>query len=174
MEETNGEVTLRYPNREKAESKATKVVITIVLLISAGLIAVITAGGWAKLEGAQIVSIFYILVYLVMAYYVSNWTRGVLPLAAALAVIFTTFAVVAAPAWFARDKAGLVDPALPPALLGMLTLVLIVVQLALVVVAMRGFSQQWQVEVEVHDGYEIDRQGNRTETEKSSVAGGWA
>jgi lysylphosphatidylglycerol synthetase-like protein (DUF2156 family) len=174
VEETTSEVTLRYPNREKAESKASKFAIVIVLLISAALIAIITAGGWAKLEGAQIVSVFYVVVYLVMAYYVSRWNRGVLPLAAALAVIFTTFAVVAAPAWFARDKAGLVDPALPPSVLGMLTIALIVVQLLLIFVSMRGFAQQWQVEIEVHDGYEIDSTGKRTETEKSSVAGGWA
>ena len=172
MEETTGEVELRYPNREKAESKATKAAVMVVLLASAVLIAIITFGGWAKLEGAQIVSLFYIFVYVVMAYYVSRWNRGVLPIAAALAVIFTTFAAVAAPAWFARDKAGLDDPALPPAILGLLTIVLIGVQVLLVLVSMRGFAQQWQVEVEVHEGYGVP--GDADRTDKPSVAGGWA
>ena len=171
MEETTGEVEIRYPNREKAESKATKFAVVLVLLASAALIAIITFGGWAKLEGAQIVSIFYILVYVAMAYYVSRWNRGVLPIAAALAVIFTTFAAVAAPAWFARDKAGLVDPALPPSLLGLLTIVLIGVQILLVLVSMRGFAQNWQVEVEVHEGYGLP--GDEPK-EKTSVASGWA
>ncbi len=171
MEETTREVEIRYPNREKAESKATKFAVVLVLLASAALIAIITFGGWAKLEGAQIVSIFYILVYVVMAYYVSRWNRGVLPMAAALAVIFTTFAVVAAPAWFARDKAGLADPALPPALLGLLTIVLIAVQILLVIVSMRGFTQNWQTEVEVHEGYGLP--GDEPK-EKTSVASGWA
>jgi hypothetical protein len=87
-------------------------------------------------------------------------------------VIFTSFAVVAAPAWFARDKAGLVDPALPPSLLGLLTVILIAVQLLLVIVAMRGFSQQWQVEVEVHEGYGLEDEADRGD--RPSVAGGWA
>src|SRR5665809_73704 len=65
---------------------------------------------------------------------------------------------VAAPAWFARDKDGLADPALPPGLLGLLVLVLIAVQILLIVFAMRGFQQEWSVEVEEghheDDGYQ--------------------
>ena len=44
-----------------------------------------------------------------------------LPVAAALAILFAVVAAVAAPGWFERDKAGFDDPMLEPALLGMLT-----------------------------------------------------
>jgi hypothetical protein len=37
------------PNREKAQSKSMKAVIAFVLLVSAGMIFVITIGGWERL-----------------------------------------------------------------------------------------------------------------------------
>ncbi len=94
----------------------------------------------------------YIIVYLVMAFAVARWSRGVLPVAAALAIIFCVFCAVAGPAWFDRDKAGFDDPALDPSLLGLLTLILIPVQLLLTAFAMQAFQQQWNVEVEVTAG----------------------
>ena len=150
------DTVILHPNRDKAESKATKAAVILLLLVSAGLIAIITAGGWAKLQGAQMISIAYVLVYVLMAYYVSRWQRGVLPVAAALAILFAVVAAVAGPAWFDRDKAGFADPALDPAILGLLTIILVPVQLLLIVFAMRGFQQQWNVEVEV-DENEADR-----------------
>ena len=100
------DAVLTHPNRDKPESKATKAIIVLLLLATAGLVAIVTLGGWSVLQGAQPVAFAYILVLLVMAYYVYNWNRGVLPVAAALATLFTVLALVAAPAWFARDKAG--------------------------------------------------------------------
>ena len=143
------DTVLVRPNRDKTESKATRAIVVLLLLVSAGLILIVTAGGWSKLQGAQIVAIAYIIVYAVMAFYVARWNRGVLPVAAALAVLFTVFAAVAGPAWFDRDKAGFADPALDPAMLGLLTVILIPVQLLLAAFAMRGFQQKWNVEVEV-------------------------
>jgi hypothetical protein len=87
-----------------------------------------------------------VLVYLLFAYYVTRWNRGVLPVASALSVILIIFCAVAAPAWFARDKDGFESPALPESLLGLLTLSLIPVALLLIVFAMRGFQQHWNVE----------------------------
>jgi hypothetical protein len=142
------DVVVEHPNREKAESKATKAAITLLLLVSAGLIAIITFGGWSVLQGAQPVAFAYLILNLVMAWYVSRWNRGVLPVAAALAVLFAVIAAVAGPAWLARDKDGFETPALDPAFLGLLTLILVPVQLLLVAAAMRGFSQKWNVEVE--------------------------
>jgi presenilin-like A22 family membrane protease len=146
--EASGAVTIRHPNREKAESKATKAMVVLLLLASAGLVAIITGGGWSDLQGAQFVAIATVLIYLLMAYYVARWNRGVLPVASALAVLIAVLAAIAAPAWFARDKAGLHDPALPPSLLGTLCIVLVVVSLLLIAFAMRGFQQAWNVEVE--------------------------
>jgi hypothetical protein len=145
-----GEV--QHPNREKASSRAAKTAVIFLLLVSAALIALVTLGGWSELQGAKPVAFAYIVLYLVMAYYVSRWNRGVLPVAAALAVLFAVIAAVAGPAWFARDKTGFQDPALDPAMLGLLTLILVPIQLLLVAFAMRAFSQKWNVEVEVRSG----------------------
>jgi hypothetical protein len=143
------DTVLVHPNRDKAESKATKAAVILLLLASAGLILVVTLGGWSELQGAQVVSFGYVAVYVGMAFFVSRWNRGVLPVAAALAILFAVVAAVAGPAWFDRDKAGFNDPALDPSLLGLLTLILVPVQLLLIAFAMRGFQQQWNVEVEV-------------------------
>jgi hypothetical protein len=88
-------------------------------------------------------------VFVAMAYFVSRWNRGVLPVAAAIAILFAVVAAVAGPAWFERDKEGFDDPALEPSILGLLTLILVPVQLLLIAFALRGFQQQWSVEVEV-------------------------
>src|SRR3954462_14021314 len=96
-EDDNGEDRVIYhPNQEKASSKATKAIVVLLLLVSAGLTLLITVGGWSNLQGAKIVSIFFILVFLVMAYYVSRWVRGVLPLAAGLSILLGVFAAIAA------------------------------------------------------------------------------
>ena len=157
------EVRIDHPNRDKAESKATKAIVVLLLLTSAGLVLVITLGGWSELQGAQPVAFAYVIVSLVMAYYVARWNRGVLPVAAALAVLFAVVAAVAGPAWFDRDKAGFADPTLEPSILGLLTIILVPVQLLLLAFAMRGFTQKWNVEVEVRTdepgGYDSDEYG---------------
>ena len=137
------------PNRVKSEAKVTRVLVAIVLLISAALILIITLGGWKVLQGAQPVAFVVIIIYVVMAFYVSQWNRGLLPVAAAIAVLFAVIAAVSAPAWFDRAKDGFTDPALSPDILGLLTVILVPVQLLLLAFAMRGFSQKWNVEVEV-------------------------
>ena len=142
------EVRIEHPNREMASSKATRAVVIFLLLVSAALVAIVTVGGWSALQGAQGVQVAYIVLYLVMAYYVARWNRGVLPVAAALAIILLIFAAVSGPAWFDRDKTGFDDPALDSGLLGLITLLIVPVQLLLIAFAMRGFTQEWNVEVE--------------------------
>ena len=163
-EEHDDDRVIHHPNREKGGSKATKAGTILLLLASAALTAIITVGGWDVLEGAQIVSIFYILIFLVMAFFVARWNRGILPLAAAFAIVLLVFAAIAAPGWFDRDSTGYEDSALPPGLLGLLTLILIPVEFLLIVFAMRGFSQKWNVEVEMsrdeHD--RMHREGRGT------------
>jgi len=100
----------------------------------------------------QPVSLAYVLIYLIMAYYVTRWSRGVLPMAAALAILLGIFAAIAGPEWFDRDKTGFSDPALPAGVLGLLTLLIVPVQVLLIAFAMRGFQQAWNVEVEVPVG----------------------
>jgi hypothetical protein len=138
------------PNRERPEAKTTKGIISFVLLVSAGLLVVITIGGWSRLEGASVgvITLVWAGLYVLFAFLVARWNRGVLPVASVLAIIMTIFAIVAAPAWFARDKTGLSGPALPSDFLGLLTILVIPIQLLLITVAMLGFNQNWHVEEE--------------------------
>jgi hypothetical protein len=157
------EPIIEHPNREKAASKATRAVVFLLLIASVVLMAIVTIGGWKVLEGAKILQVAYILLYLLIAFYVLRWNRGVLPVTAALAIILLIFAAVAGPAWFERDKTGFTNPAIGENVLGMVTLILIPVQVLLIAFAMRGFQQAWNVEVERHaDGSSTDAGGRRT------------
>jgi hypothetical protein len=152
---TSGEprtgVVITHPNRDKPVVQATRATVVILLLVSAGLILVVTIGGWSVLEGAVAIQIVYIAVYLTLAFFAARWNRGVLPVAAALAVLLGIFALVAGPAWFNRDKPGFAQPALNAGLLGLITLLIVPVQILLVAFAMRGFNQGWNVELERRD-----------------------
>jgi hypothetical protein len=140
-----------HPNRHKPVVRSTRAAVILILLASAALVLIITVGGWKVLEGAWIVQIGYIVVYLLLAYFAGRWNRGVLPVAAVLAVLLAAFALVAAPSWVARDKAGYAQPALSAGLLGLLTFIIVPLQILLIVFAMRGFSQGWNVELERAD-----------------------
>lgn len=138
------------PNRVKAEAKTMKAVIAFVLLVSAALLLIITIGGWDRLLGTSVavMTILWAVLYLLFAFLVMRWSRGILPVAAALAMILAIFAAIAAPHWFARSKDGLESPALPEDLLGLLTVIVAGVQVLLTIVSMIGFSQNWHVEEE--------------------------
>jgi lysylphosphatidylglycerol synthetase-like protein (DUF2156 family) len=155
--QTSADVVITHPNRDKPVVQATRATVILLLLVSAALVLIITVGGWSVLEGAVPVQIAYILIYLVLAFYASRWNRGVLPVSAALAVLLTIFALVAGPSWFNRNKSGFVQPGLNAGLLGVLTLLVVPVQILLIAFAMRGFSQGWNVELEQRarhaDGY---------------------
>jgi hypothetical protein len=144
-------VVITHPNRDKPVVQATRAVVIVLLLASAALVLIVTVGGWSVLEGAIPVQIGYIAVYLTLAFFAARWNRGVLPVAAALAVLLAIFALVAGPAWFARDKSGFAQPDLNAGLLGLLTLLIVPVQMLLVAFAMRGFNQGWNVELERRD-----------------------
>jgi presenilin-like A22 family membrane protease len=141
-------VTITHPNRDKPVVQATRATVVLLLLVSAGLVLIITIGGWSVLQGAAFVQIAYVIAYVTMAFYAARWKPGVLPIAAGFAVLLAIFALVAGPAWFSRDKAGFAQPAINAGLLGLLTLLLVPVQMLLVAFAMRGFSQGWNVELE--------------------------
>ena len=146
------EIVIDYPNRERAANRATKAVVVLLLVASAVLEAVVAIGGWDVLAGMQVPLIVLIALNLVIAFFVARWNSGVLPVAAALAMVMAIFAAVAAPAWLDRDKAGYTDPLLEAGLLGIVTLLIVPVQVLLIGFAMRGFAQRWNVEVErVHE-----------------------
>jgi presenilin-like A22 family membrane protease len=141
-------VIITHPNRDKPVVQGTRAIVVLLLLVSAGLVLIVTVGGWSVLEGAAPIQIGYIIVYLTLAFYAVRWKPGVLPIAAALAVLLAIFALVAGPAWFNRDKTGFAQPDINAGLLGLLTLLLVPVQMLLVAFALRGFSQGWNVELE--------------------------
>jgi hypothetical protein len=81
----------------------------------------------------------------------------------ALAIILLIFAAIAAPEWFERDKNGFSTPesvfgstGLESSTIGLLTTLLIPLQVALIFFAVQGFRQDWHVEVERPVG-ELDR-----------------
>jgi lysylphosphatidylglycerol synthetase-like protein (DUF2156 family) len=144
-------VIVTHPNRSKPVVQATRATVVVLLLVSAALVLIVTVGGWSVLESAVPVQIAYIAVSVVFAFFAARWNRGVLPIAAALAVLLGIFALVAGPSWFARDKSGFAQPALNAGLIGVLTLLIVPVQMLLIAFAMRGFSQGWNVELERRD-----------------------
>jgi presenilin-like A22 family membrane protease len=158
-DDTRDDVWIEHPNRKKATSKVTRLIVVVLLLASAGLLAIITWGGWAMLEGAKALQIAYIVFYLAMAFFVLRWSRGVLPLTAAMAIIMLIFAAVSTPQWFDRDKAGFANPNLDESIIGLLTALMVPLQILLIAFAMSGFRQAWNVEVERHpdDEDEPDR-----------------
>jgi FtsH-binding integral membrane protein len=145
---TQGDVIVTHPNRSKPAVQATRTVVVALLLVSAALVLIVMVGGWRALEGNVPVLVGYVAVYLAMAFFAARWNRGVLPLAAALAVLLLIFAGVSAPSWFARDKSGFAQPALNAGLIGVITVAIIPVQILLIAFAMRGFQQGWNVELE--------------------------
>ncbi|MGH3156319.1 MAG: hypothetical protein ACRDNF_07085 [Streptosporangiaceae bacterium] len=151
-----------HPNRDRAVCVLTKLVVALILLASAALVLAITLGGWSKLQGMEPVSFIWAAVYVVIAFYiVTRWARGLLPIAAALGILLLVMAVIAAfgldgTSWSARARAGFAAPhslfggqGFGTDLLGTLTAILIPVQLTLIVAAMIGFAQGWNVELEV-------------------------
>ncbi len=150
-----GEVRPGYelwrPNREKPASVTTKWLIVLMLLATAVLAAIITIGGWSLLKGGSgmgTVCAIYAILYAFFALLVARWSRGILPLVAALSMILAIFCVVGAGSWFERDKAGFAEAGLSSSVLGTLVIVLGLLQLILIGFALFGFSQEWHVEEE--------------------------
>jgi lysylphosphatidylglycerol synthetase-like protein (DUF2156 family) len=164
-DENEDDRVIYHPNQEKASSKATKAIVVLLLIVSAVLTLLITVGGWSNLQGAKIFSIFFIIVFFVMAYFVAKWTRGVLPLAAGLSVILGVFAAIAAFGtgnWFDRSHDGYNHSGLPPDLIGLLCVVLLPVLVLLIVFSMRAFAQKWNIEIEMsREEFERKHRGGR-------------
>ena len=140
------------PNREKPQSVTMKFVIVLLLVVSAAIAGIVTICGWSLLQGGAsmgiICLIFYVVLYLLFAYLVARWQRGVLPVAAAWAVLLVIFCAVGANSWFSRDKVGFDEALIPVPLIGLLVVILIPLQIALMALAMIAFNQEWQVEEE--------------------------
>lgn len=157
--------TVIHPNRDKVAAKTMKAIVVLILLVSVGLMLIITFGGWSKLQGLKPLNFAWCILYLVIAYEVWRWNRGVLPIAAALAILLLLVALIAgtgqfgsasATSWFDRSQTGFAAPqsifgskGLSPDFLGLMVVLLIPVQVLLIVFGMRAFTQGWNVEIEV-------------------------
>jgi hypothetical protein len=142
------DVVIEHPNRRKPASQLARLVVIVLLIVSAALVLIVSIGGWDTIEGAKPIQLAFVVIYVVFALFVARWARGVLPMIAALAVILGIFGAVAAPAWFDRDKDGFTDPAIASGVLGLLCVLIVALQVALLLSAMIGFRQAWNVEVE--------------------------
>ncbi len=167
--------TVVFPNREKAASKTVKLIVTVILIVSAAILLVLTAGGWSKFQGLKAVNIIWALLYIVMAFYImTRWTRGLLPMAAGLGILMLLLALVAGTgvtgaSWVDRDRAAFGAAhslfgagGLSAGALGFFTILLIPVQALQIMFAMIGFTQGWNVETEMpideaeEKGYKVD------------------
>jgi len=129
----------------------TKFVIAFLLAATAVVAVIVTIGGWALLSGGGgmgIVCLVFAALYGLFALRVARWSRGTLPVAAALSMILAIFCAVGANSWFARDKAGFEEALLPSSLLGLLVVILVLLQIVIVAAALYAFNQDWHVEEE--------------------------
>jgi hypothetical protein len=151
-----------FPNREKAASKLMKMIVTVVLLVSVGLLLILTIGAWSQLEGMKPLNFFWCIGYLIIAFYILvRWSRGMLPMAAGLALLLLMVAIAAAvgfngTSWFDRSHVGFAraqtlfgGEGLTADTIGTITVLLIPVQVLLIAVALGAFAQGWNVEQEV-------------------------
>ena len=157
--------TVIHPNRDKVLCKVTKAIVVLILLVSVGLMLMVTFGGWSKLQGLKPVNFAWCLVYLICAVYIFRWNRGLLPIIAAFAILLLMVVLIAgtgqfgsasATSWFDRSKSGFAGAqsifggtGFTPDTLGLLVVLLIPVQVLLILFAMQGFAQGWNVELEV-------------------------
>ena len=146
---TAPELVIEHPNRKTRAARVTRALVVTLLLASAGIVLVVAAGGWDQLEVTRGVTIAVAVLDVVLAVLVARRQRGVLPVAAAVAVAVATFGAAAGPAWFERDQPGFADSALDPTVLGLLCLLLVPVGLLLAALALSGFRQAWHVAMEV-------------------------
>ena len=154
--------TVVFPNREKASSKLMKALVTLILLVSVGLLLIVTIGGWSQLEGMKPLNFFWCIAYLIIAFYIFvRWSRGMLPIAAGLGVLLLMIALVAGlglsgTSWFDRSHAGFAPAqslfggnGLSADTLGTVTLLIVPVQILLIIFSLQAFAQGWNVEQEV-------------------------
>jgi hypothetical protein len=142
-------VEITHPNRDKAVVRATRATVIVLLLASVAMLLIVSIGGSEAMETTVLpIQYFFVLVYLLIAYLALRWRRGALPVGSALAVLLAIFALVGGSYWFERNHSYFAASTLNPSLLGVITFAIVPVQILLIVFAMRGFSQGWNVELE--------------------------
>jgi hypothetical protein len=171
--------TVIHPNRDRVICKLTRIFVVIVLLISVALMLAVTVGGWSKLEGMTPINFVWCALYVVIAFFIARWARGLLPIAGVLGLLLLAIALIASvgfggTSWFDRSNASYGaahalggGQGLSSDTIGTLVLLLVPVELVLILVAVVGFAQGWNVELEVPDEEAAARRsggGGRQET----------
>src|SRR5215218_561968 len=142
---------LWHPNREKAEVVTTKFVIVFLMAATAAIAALVTIAGFSVMTGGAgmgAICLIYAVLYAFFAYRTARWSRGVLPVAAALSMILAIFCAVGADSWFNRDRGGFEEAAFSSSLVGLLVVVLGLLQIVLIAAVLYAFNQEWHVEEE--------------------------
>jgi hypothetical protein len=125
------------------------------MLVSVALMLILIVGGWSKLQGMKPLDFLWCIAYLVLAFYIATrWARGLLPITTGLAVLLLIVVVIAGTgatgtSWFDRSNPGFAAAGLSADFLGLITILLIPVQLLLIFFTMLAFAQGWNIEVEV-------------------------
>ncbi len=145
---SDDDIVVEHPNREKASSKATRVIVVVLILVSALLMLIVQIGGWEVASGMAMLSFMLVAIYLTLAWFIAKWSKGMLPVAAGAAAIVLTNALVAVPSWSNRHAVGFTIDTMSPAVLAAICAVLVPLQILLAFFALRGFRQDWNVEVE--------------------------
>jgi hypothetical protein len=150
-----------HPNRDRFVCKVTRLLVVAILLLSIAIMLTVTVGGWSKLQGETPINFVWCAIDLVLAVFILRWSRGLLPIAAGVALLLLIIAVIAAAglggtSWFDRSGHGFAfahalggGRGLSADTIGTLLVALIPVSIALALVAMIGFAQGWNVEQEV-------------------------
>lgn len=138
---------VEYPNREKPASRTMRMVVVAILVLSGVLITITTLRGWDLMQEARSLNVVFVAIHVVFVVQVLRWSRGVLPMAAGVAAFIAIFAGSSVSSWYERDAAGYADASLSGQL-GLVTVVILGVQIAVILVTIAAFGQRWQEEVE--------------------------
>jgi hypothetical protein len=160
-----------HPNRDRMVCKLTRLLVVAVLLASVALMLLITVGGWSKLQGMTPINFAWSAIDFVLALFILRWARGLLPIAAGVALLLLIIAVIAAAglggtSWFDRSGRGFAaahalggGAGFSADTIGTLLVILIPVSVLVAIVSMIAFSQGWNVEQEVTEE-EAHRRGS--------------
>ncbi|HMS73150.1 MAG TPA: hypothetical protein PKB03_08950 [Baekduia sp.] len=148
MAAADTDVVIEHPNRDKPESKVTRAIVVALLLLTAILMLFVQIGGWNVAKNMALLTFLIVLSYLVSAYFIAKWSKGLLPVAAGIATINMFFALVAVGSWSDRNADGFTVSTTDPGLLAIVCAVLVPLQILVIFFSLRGFQQHWNVEVE--------------------------
>lgn len=143
------DVVITHPNRESASAKSTRAVVIALEAASAILLFFLAIVSWKIQLGAMAFQLFMGALFVYFTYAVINWRSGVLPIAAGTAIFSGVFAAVSVSSWFDRGDEGFNEPLIPEDLIGVLVFAFAVLQFINLVICLKAFQQQWQVELEV-------------------------